>query len=84
MLYFAYGSNLNHKQMAFRCRDSKYIRKFNRFGIPFNAVYGPSIVSGKVLPELLTIGTVINSLQESSKKNRTKKHGDKQFILYTN
>ena len=27
MLYFAYGSNLNHKQMALRCHDSKYLRK---------------------------------------------------------
>ena len=25
MLYFAFGSNLNHKQMKRRCRDSKYI-----------------------------------------------------------
>ena len=25
MLYFAYGSNLHHKQMKKRCRDSKYI-----------------------------------------------------------
>ena len=23
MLYFAYGSNLNHKQMAARCKDSE-------------------------------------------------------------
>ena len=26
MLYFAYGSNLNHKQMQERCKDSKYIK----------------------------------------------------------
>ena len=26
MLYFAYGSNLNHYQMQERCRDSKYIK----------------------------------------------------------
>ena len=25
MLYFAFGSNLNQKQMKRRCRDSKYI-----------------------------------------------------------
>ena len=25
MLYFAYGSNLHHKQMKMRCRDSKYL-----------------------------------------------------------
>ena len=26
MLYFAYGSNLNHKQMHIRCKDSRYIK----------------------------------------------------------
>ena len=25
-LYFAYGSNLNHKQMSIRCKDSRYIK----------------------------------------------------------
>ena len=25
MLYFAYGSNLNRKQMKRRCKESKYI-----------------------------------------------------------
>ena len=28
MLYFAYGSNLNHAQMKNRCIGSKYIKKF--------------------------------------------------------
>ena len=27
MLYFAYGSNLNHQQMKFRCSGAKYIKK---------------------------------------------------------
>ena len=27
MLYFAYGSNLNHKQMKTRCKGAKYIKK---------------------------------------------------------
>ena len=27
MLYFAYGSNLNHKQMKDRCNGAKYIKK---------------------------------------------------------
>ena len=29
MLYFAYGSNLNHFQMKRRCKDSKYLKKIN-------------------------------------------------------
>ena len=28
MLYFAYGSNLNHNQMQYRCKDSKYLKSF--------------------------------------------------------
>ena len=28
MLYFAYGSNLNHKQMKTRCKGAKYIKKY--------------------------------------------------------
>ena len=28
MLYFAYGSNLNHQQMKKRCKDSKFIKFF--------------------------------------------------------
>ena len=29
MLYFAYGSNLNHLQMKKRCKDSVYLKKIN-------------------------------------------------------
>ena len=29
MLYFAYGSNLNHFQMKKRCKDSIFIKKIN-------------------------------------------------------
>ena len=28
MLYFAYGSNLSHKQMKYRCSGSKYVKSF--------------------------------------------------------
>ena len=28
MLYFAYGSNLNHEQMQDRCKDSQYIKNY--------------------------------------------------------
>jgi hypothetical protein len=29
MLYFAYGSNLNHFQMKKRCKDSIFLKKLN-------------------------------------------------------
>jgi len=45
MLYFAYGSNLNHEQMRERCKDSKYIKNFyledyNLIFCSFNGNYG--------------------------------------------
>ena len=36
MLYFAYGSNLNHFQMKRRCKDSKFIKKINLIGYTLN------------------------------------------------
>ena len=50
-------------------RILNYLRKFDRFGIPFNAVYGPGIKLGEALPELLTTDTVLDSLQKASKEN---------------
>ena len=32
MLYFAYGSNLNHSQMKKRCSGAKYLKKFTLKG----------------------------------------------------
>ena len=36
MLYFAYGSNLNHFQMKRRCKDSTFIKKINLKGYSLN------------------------------------------------
>ena len=36
MLYFAYGSNLNHFQMKRRCKDSVFIKKFELKGFRLN------------------------------------------------
>jgi suppressor for copper-sensitivity B len=35
-----------------------YLESFGRFGIPFNAVYGPGAPNGLPLPELLTAQNV--------------------------
>ena len=32
MLYFAYGSNLNHRQMDFRCKGAKYLKSYTLKG----------------------------------------------------
>ena len=41
MLYFAYGSNLNHFQMKRRCKDSKFVKKFElkNFRLTFRSRY---------------------------------------------
>ena len=36
MLYFAYGSNLNHFQMKRRCKDSIFIKKYDLKGYRLN------------------------------------------------
>ncbi len=43
-----------------------YLKSFNRFGIPFNAVYGPGAPQGIALPELLTSGLVLDGLAKAS------------------
>jgi suppressor for copper-sensitivity B len=43
-----------------------YLASFGRFGIPFNAVYGPKVPDGVVLPELLTSGSVLAGLENAS------------------
>jgi suppressor for copper-sensitivity B len=39
-----------------------YLATFQRYGIPFNAVYGPGAPNGIVLPEILTPDVVIEAL----------------------
>tara|TARA_B100001758_G_C18228571_1_gene514133 strand:- start:229 stop:636 length:408 start_codon:yes stop_codon:yes gene_type:complete len=36
MLYFAYGSNLNHFQMKRRCKDSIFLKKYDLKGYRLN------------------------------------------------
>ena len=46
-------------------RISRYLESFGRFGIPFNAVYGPSAPNGIVLSELLATDDVLNALSQA-------------------
>ena len=41
MLYFAYGSNLHHRQMKKRCKDSLFLKKINLkdFKLTFRSKY---------------------------------------------
>jgi suppressor for copper-sensitivity B len=44
---------------------ARYLRGFGRYGIPFNAVYGPALPQGRALPELLTPEAVAAALDRS-------------------
>jgi suppressor for copper-sensitivity B len=43
-----------------------YLKSFGRFGIPFNAVYGPGSPNGEPLAELLTTDAVLEGLKKAS------------------
>ena len=49
MLYFAYGSNLNHFQMKRRCKDSIYLKKINLkdFKLTFRSKYRAADIERK-------------------------------------
>ena len=42
-----------------------YLASFDRYGIPFNIVYGPSQPKGLILPELLTKQVVLDALNQA-------------------
>ncbi|MDR3435942.1 protein-disulfide reductase DsbD domain-containing protein [Telmatospirillum sp.] len=44
-----------------------YLASFGRYGIPFNAVYGPGAPDGIALPELLTEDAVMEALAKARK-----------------
>ncbi len=46
-------------------RISAYLAEFGRYGIPFNAVYGPGAPGGLPLPELLTAEAVLDALAKA-------------------
>lgn len=45
-----------------------YLRGFRRYGLPFNAVFGPGAPGGIVLPELLTQEAVLTAFKQASTK----------------
>ena len=45
-----------------------FLQKYGRYGIPFNAVFGPGAPQGLVLPELLTHDAVMSALDQAEKK----------------
>ena len=52
---------------------SAFLQRFNRYGIPFNVVFGPKSPQGRPLPELLTRNAVIGALDSAVSKAIAKK-----------
>lgn len=48
---------------------SRYLASFDRYGIPFNAVYGPGAPEGIALPEILNAQTVLDALERAGRRN---------------
>jgi suppressor for copper-sensitivity B len=44
---------------------SGYLASFGRYGIPFNAIYGPGAPSGEALPELLSVEAVLDATSKA-------------------
>ena len=71
MLYFAYGSNLNHKQMHIRCKDSRYIKSafLEDYKLSFCAAskdYGvANIVKKKVQKFLVEFGKYLKVMKRN-------------------
>ena len=68
MLYFAYGSNLNHFQMKRRCKDSVFLKKINlsNFRLTFRSKYRAADIEPK------KNSTVPGALFEISKSDEKK------------
>ena len=68
MLYFAYGSNLNHFQMSRRCKDSKFLKKIKlrNFKLTFRSKYRAADI------ELKKNSSVPGGLFEISKSDEKK------------
>ncbi len=45
---------------------TRYLQGFGRYGIPFDAVYGPGRPAGEALPELLSADTVLHALDRAA------------------
>ena len=44
-----------------------YLADHQRLGVPFNAVYGPALPKGEVLPELLSPNTVVEAVERAKR-----------------
>ncbi|MFT6912679.1 MAG: suppressor for copper-sensitivity B [Paracoccaceae bacterium] len=48
---------------------SRFLERHNRYGIPFNVVYGPGAPAGLALPEILTPTLVLDAIEAASTRS---------------
>ena len=48
---------------------SHYLASFDRYGIPFNAVYGPGAPEGIALPEILNANVVLDAMERAKRSD---------------
>ena len=80
MLYFAYGSNLNHFQMKRRCKDSKFLKKIKlkNFKLTFRSKFRAADI------EIKKNSLVPGALFEISKSDEKKLDAYEDYpTLYT-
>ena len=71
MLYFAYGSNLHHKQMKKRCKDSKYIGCYTLKGFKLcfrNFFLGGGVADIQKKKNSSVLGAIYNISKKDEKK----------------
>jgi suppressor for copper-sensitivity B len=56
---------------------TRYLQGFGRYGIPFDAVYGPGRPAGEALPELLSADTVLQALDRAAVAPRSGASADR-------
>ena len=55
---------------------ANYLRRFGRYGIPFDVVYGPGRPQGEALPELLTTSALLHAIDRASVRDDNRKSAE--------
>ena len=45
-------------------RIEYFLAENKRYGIPYNSVHGPNNIKGIILPEILTVKTLLNTIKQ--------------------
>jgi suppressor for copper-sensitivity B len=55
---------------------ANYLRRFGRYGIPFDVVYGPGRPPGEALPELLSTSALLHAIDRASVRDDNRKSAE--------